>query len=158
VNDAESRRLEKDWQPYLLFGGPRHERILRALGLVTLGLGAAFLIAIVMVVRFGNAWNDLTTCITAAFVTVLVVYYLARWNVHGLRWTAYAGIAVSFAGLGATGFELALRPSYTLSRAVSSALQMLLPLVIILVALRGVTRYEIVSRNNLVRKHRPGGM
>jgi branched-subunit amino acid ABC-type transport system permease component len=73
-----------------LFFGQRHALIQRVLGRSALALLATFMLSLIIGMYVGDPWNTLTTVAVAGIVTVLFGYYLARWQLNGLRWLMYA--------------------------------------------------------------------
>jgi hypothetical protein len=76
--------------------GQRHALIQRVLAWSALVLSAPLALSLILGAYIGNRWNNLTTVAIAGLVTVLVAYYLARWQLNGVRWLmyAYAGMVV----------------------------------------------------------------
>jgi Na+/melibiose symporter-like transporter len=76
-----------------LFGRP-HAVVQRILAWSTLTLSVTFAWGLTIGAYVGNPWNVFTTITVAALLTVLIAYYLARWQLDGIRWLVYTYAAV----------------------------------------------------------------
>jgi hypothetical protein len=73
-----------------LFFGERHAQIQRVLARSALAFSATLALSLTIGKYVGDPWNTMTTMATAGLITVLVGYYLVRWQLNGLRWLMYA--------------------------------------------------------------------